>query len=107
MSREVSSTQAEAAVMAQVAAKFDDVQQSLRASLSNLMREVQSVEREFQGLGGTSFQQVVTAWGQDQERLLRALGETANAIRTAGKIYTATDDVAADRLKIPNVTLPL
>jgi WXG100 family type VII secretion target len=107
VTREVSSTQAEAAVMAQVAAKFDDVHRSLKTTLSTLMREVESVQPDFQGRGGTSFQQVSYAWAQDQERLLGALAETANAIRTAGRVYTATDDTAADRMHVPTTTLPL
>ena len=39
----MSTTQAESAVMEQVAAKFDDVQQSIQTTLSALMREVESV----------------------------------------------------------------
>jgi WXG100 family type VII secretion target len=101
----VSTTQAEAAVMAQVASKFDDVQQSLQSTLSALMREVESVKQDWQGRGGASFDQVSRAWAEDQTRLLRALGETAGAIRTAGKVYSATDEGAAGRLS--GVVLPL
>lgn len=93
--------------MAQVAAKFDDVHQSLKTTLTTLMRDVEAVQPDFQGRGGTSFQVVTRTWAEDQERLLRALAETANAIRTAGRDYTATDDAAADRMRIPTMTLPL
>jgi WXG100 family type VII secretion target len=93
--------------MAQVAAKFDDVHQGLKTTLTNLMREVESVGPHFQGRGGASFQQVSIAWAEDQERMVRALTETATAIRTAGRIYTATDDAAADRMRVPTMTLPL
>jgi WXG100 family type VII secretion target len=103
----VSGTQAEAAVMAQVASRFDDVHRSLSTALSNLMREVELVRQDWQGSGGTSFQQVSAAWAADQKRLLDALSETATAIRTAGKVYTATDDAAASRMKLNNVVLPL
>jgi WXG100 family type VII secretion target len=107
VSRAVSSTQAEAAVMAQVAAKFDDVEASLNKVLSDLMIEVDSVRAEWVGRGGTSFQQVTTAWADDQRRLLAALADTAQAIRSAGRTYTATDDAAADRMRRPELTLPL
>lgn len=103
----MSSTQAEAAVMAQVAAKFDDVRESLRATLSNLMREVEAVRPHFQGRGGASFQRVAQAWAHHQERLLRALAETANAVRTAGRVYTATDEASAERMRVATVALPL
>ena len=106
MTRNVSSTQAEAAVMAQVAARFDDVQASLRSTLTNLLREVESVRADWQGSGGDSFQQVTAAWGNDQRRLLAALAETATAIRTAGRVYTAADDSAAQRMS-SSISLPL
>ena len=93
--------------MAQVASRFDDVHQTLRTTLSNLMREVELVRQDWQGSGGTSFQHVSAAWAADQERLLNALSETATAIRTAGRVYTATDDAAASRMKVNNVILPL
>ena len=92
--------------MAQVAAKFDDVQASLRSTLTNLLREVESVQGDWRGSGGASFQQVTTAWANDQRRLLTALGETATAIRTAGRVYTATDESAAHRMS-SSITLPL
>lgn len=106
MTRDVSSTQAQAAVMAQVAGRFDDVQASLRSTLTNLLREVESVRADWQGSGGDSFQQVTAAWGNDQRRLLTALGETATAIRTAGQVYTAADDSARQRMS-SSITLPL
>jgi WXG100 family type VII secretion target len=103
----VSTTQAEAAVMERVAGKFDDVHQALHTTLSALMREVESVRADWQGRGGASFEQVSLAWAEDQRRLLRALAETASAIRTAGRVYTATDDEAAGRLRLGHVSLPL
>lgn len=103
----MSTTQAQSAVMEQVAARFDDVQRSLQTTLNNLMREVESVRQAWQGRGGSSFDQVSLSWADDQRRLLRALAETASAVRTAGKVYTAADDDAASRMRVGNVTLPL
>jgi ESAT-6 family protein len=101
----MATTQAEAAVMAQVAAKFERAQESLQATLTALMREVESVRADWQGRGGTSFEQATRAWGDDQSRLLRALGETAGAIRTAGRVYSSTDESASSR--IAGIALPL
>jgi WXG100 family type VII secretion target len=103
----VSSTQAEAAVMAQVSSKFEEAATTLGRILNALMVEVDSVKSDWVGRGGASFQQVTTAWGEDQRRLLQALSETATAISTAGRSYVATDDAAADRMKVPGVVLPL
>jgi WXG100 family type VII secretion target len=107
VTREVSSTQAQAGVMAQVSSKFEDAGASLNQILSTLMAEVDAVRSDWVGRGGTSFQQVSNAWGQDQQRLLKALSETATAIQTAGRSYVATDDAAAERMKVPGVNLPL
>jgi len=93
--------------MAQVSSKFEDAGVSLNNILNALMVEVDSVKKDWVGRGGTSFQQVTQVWGDDQRRLLDALSETATAIRTAGRSYTATDDAAADRMKVPDVVLPL
>ncbi len=93
--------------MAQVSSKFEDAGASLSQILSALMTEVDAVRADWVGRGGASFQQVMQMWGEDQRRLLRALSETATAIRTAGRSYAATDDAAADRMRVPDVTLPL
>ena len=93
--------------MAQVSSKFDDAGKSLSAILNSLMAEVDSVKGAWVGRGGSSFQQVTGVWGENQRRLLEALSETATAISTAGKSYVATDDAAADRMKMPDVILPL
>ena len=93
--------------MAQVSAKFEDTGASLSRSLTALLAEVDSVRSYWVGRGGASFQQVAAAWGDDQRRLLDALTETATAIHTAGRSYAATDDAAADRMKVPGVILPL
>jgi WXG100 family type VII secretion target len=93
--------------MAQVSSKFDDVRASLDQILSALMVEVDTVRTDWVGRGGASFQQVTHAWGEDQQRLLVALSETAAAIRSAGRSYVATDDAAADRMRAPGVSLPL
>lgn len=93
--------------MERVATKFDDAHQSLQSMLSRLMQEVEAVKGDWQGRGGSSFEQVSQAWAQDQRKILVALSETASAIRTAGKVYTATDDQAASRMKSTHVNLPL
>jgi WXG100 family type VII secretion target len=103
----MSAMHAQAAVMEQVAARFDDAHDSLRGALSSLLREVEAVGSDWQGRGAASFEQVSRAWAEDQERLLRALSETAAAIRGAGHTYTSTDDEAAGRLRYDRVALPL
>jgi WXG100 family type VII secretion target len=106
----VSQTQAEAAVMQQTAAKFEQVDQSLQSMLSSLLGELEVLQQAWQGAGGRSFEQVKQQWAQDQAAIQRALRETAESIRTAGQGYSATDSQAASRVAATNrggLQLPL
>lgn len=105
----MSQTQAEAAVMQQTAAKFEQVDQSLQSMLSSLMAELEVLQQAWRGSGGRSFEQVKQAWSQDQAALQRALRETAAAIRTAGQRYDVSDTEAASRVRATNrgIQLPL
>ncbi|GGO05201.1 hypothetical protein GCM10011576_07470 [Micromonospora parathelypteridis] len=106
----VSQTQAEAAVMQQTAAKFEQVDQSLQSMLTGLLAELQVLQQAWRGAGGRSFEQVKQQWSQDQAALHRALRETAGAIRTAGRQYDVSDDDVASRVAGTNrggIQLPL
>lgn len=110
MTSRVSQTQAEAAVMQQTAAKFEQVDQSLQSMLGNLMAELEVLQQAWRGAGGRSFEQVKQEWSRDQAALHRALRETAGAIRTAGTRYDASDSEAAGRVAGTNrggIQLPL
>ncbi len=110
MTSVVSETQAEAAVMQQTAAKFEQVDQSLQSMLSSLMAELEVLQQAWRGAGGRSFEQVKQQWAQDQAALQRALRETATAIRTAGQQYDVSDTEAAGRVSMTNrggIQLPL
>lgn len=105
----MSQTQAEAAVMQQTAAKFEQVDQSLQTMLSGLMAELEVLQQAWRGAGGRSFEQVKQQWAQDQAALQRALRETASAIRTAGARYDVSDTDAANRVSTSHrgIQLPL
>ena len=109
MTSGVSQTQAEAAVMQQTAARFEQVDQSLQSMLSGLLTELEVLQTAWRGAGGRSFEQVKQQWSQDQAALQRALRETAGAIRTAGQQYEASDSDAAARVATTNrgIQLPL
>lgn len=109
MTSGVSQTQAEAAVMQQTAAKFEQVDQSLQSMLSSLMSELEVLQTAWRGAGGRSFEQVKQQWAQDQSAIHRALRETASAIRTSGQQYESTDSDAASKMAALNrgIQLPL
>jgi WXG100 family type VII secretion target len=106
----VSQTKAEAAVMQQTAAKFEQVDQSLQSMLTGLLAELEVLQQAWRGAGGRSFEQVKQQWSQDQAALHRALRETAGAIRTAGRQYDVSDDEVSSRVAGTNrggIQLPL
>jgi WXG100 family type VII secretion target len=106
----MTTTQAEAAVMARTAERFDQVGLALDGMLRRLMGELETLRTQWQGAGGRSFDQVKTAWAHDQELLHRTLTETAEAIRRSATHYDATDSTAASRLapaRVGGMTLPL
>ncbi|WP_092381038.1 WXG100 family type VII secretion target [Micromonospora phaseoli] len=106
----MSQTQAEAAVMQQTAAKFEQTDQSLQSMLSGLLTRLEILQQAWRGAGGRSFEQVKQQWAQDQASLQQALRETAGAIRTAGTHYDASDTDAASRVAATNrggIQLPL
>jgi ESAT-6 family protein len=102
-------TQAEAAVMASTAAKFDGVNDSLQSMLSTLMSELSVLSGAWKGRGAHAFEQVKTQYAADLRKLNRALAETADSIRQSGVHYELTDNDAASRVANTggNFQLPL
>ena len=109
MTSGVAQTQAEAAVMASTAAKFDGVNDSLQSMLSTLMSELSALSAGWKGLGATAFEQVKVQYAADLKKLNQALSETAESIRQSGTSYTTTDTDAASRVSGTggNFQLPL
>ncbi|MDG4763367.1 WXG100 family type VII secretion target [Solwaraspora sp. WMMD406] len=105
----MSRTAAEQAVMQQTAARFEQVDEALQSMLGGLVQRLDSLQSAWRGAGGRSFEQVKSAWAQDQAALHQALRETATAIRTAGAQYHAADVAAADRVSATarRIELPL
>ncbi|MEV4637906.1 WXG100 family type VII secretion target [Actinoplanes sp. NPDC049548] len=88
-------TQAESAVMAQTAAKFEQVNNSLTAMLNKLMSELSVLQTAWVGAGGRAFNTVKHQYQRDLADLNKALADTAEAIRTSGVGYENTDSSAA------------
>jgi WXG100 family type VII secretion target len=103
----VAETAAEAAVMESTAAKFEQVDESLRGMLSRLLGELEILQSHFKGRAGTSFNQVKQAYEANLKKLSAALNETAAGIRSSGKTYTSTDDESASRVGGINTSMNL
>jgi WXG100 family type VII secretion target len=105
----VATTEAQAAVMEQVAGKFESTNSAIQGMLSSLMAQLDPLQSRWAGAGGMSFTQVKVAWNDDMKKISRALTETADAVRTSGQNYTSTDDSAQQRVAATHqpVNLPL
>jgi WXG100 family type VII secretion target len=93
--------------MEQTARNFEQTDASLRDMLKNLMNQLEPLQQSFQGAGGRSFTEVKIAWSRDQTALHEALAQTAQAIRTSGHEYTASDSDASRRFGGTAGNLPL
>jgi WXG100 family type VII secretion target len=95
--------------MASTAAKFETVNSSLTSMLNNLMSELSVLSTAWKGMAAGEFDKVKTQYSKDLSDLNRALAETAEAIRTSGVSYDASDSEAAARVTKSggSYTLPL
>ncbi|MFF0379513.1 WXG100 family type VII secretion target [Actinoplanes missouriensis] len=107
MASGMTDTQAEMAVMARTAARFDQVNDGLQSTLRTLMSELSVLNGAWRGLGADAFEQVKTEYAADLRRLGGALAETAEAIRTTGAGYQAADAGAAARVTRTGGTIVL
>lgn len=105
----MSTTQTQTELMERTAVKVEQVNQALDAMLKRLMSELDVLKSQWQGAGGRTFDETRREWANDQARIHRALAETAHAIRTAGRHYTASDTEAASRVRATRggLSLPL
>ena len=101
-------SQADLDRMQVTAKRFDDINTSLEGMLRSLLSELEGLGSQWTGAGGRSFGQVKQQWEASQRQIHRNLAETADAVRTAGHSYAATDtDVAGRMGPIGNNVNPL
>jgi WXG100 family type VII secretion target len=79
------------AVMSQAAQQFVQIDHDMQAMLRRLMDELEALHAAWQGRGARSFAQTKTAWAEHLKVMHVALLETAEAIRTAGTHYDASE----------------
>jgi WXG100 family type VII secretion target len=84
--------------MASTATKFDNVNTGLQSMLKTLMSELSTLSGSWKGLGAMEFEKVKHQYQSDLQALNRALSDTAEAIRTSGRSYDASDTNAATRV---------
>jgi WXG100 family type VII secretion target len=95
--------------MGSTAAKFESVNGSLTSMLNNLMSELSMLSGAWKGMAAGEFERVRAQYAKDLADLNRALLETAEAVRSSGVSYDASDSAAASRVSRSggSYTLPL
>ncbi|WP_433056673.1 WXG100 family type VII secretion target [Dactylosporangium sp. CS-033363] len=81
-----------AAVMARTAQEIDGAADRLTSMFSKLMHELTPLQSAWVGAAGSSFQGVKDRFDADVAGLNIALRSIAQAVSTAGRDYTLSDD---------------
>jgi len=105
-SREVSKTGLDPAILAQVAGKFENNRDLIKEQLRIITDAVERTRPAWQGTAGMGFQTVGQMWGEQQDRIIRLLTETAQSIRDYASVSTTATQEAAQAVNVP-IELPL
>jgi WXG100 family type VII secretion target len=82
----------DAAVMAKTAQEIDGAADRLTGMFNKLMNELTPLQSSWVGAGGSSFQGIKDRFDGDVANLNVALRSIAQAVSTAGRDYTLSDD---------------
>ncbi|GIH14086.1 WXG100 family type VII secretion target [Rugosimonospora africana] len=82
----------DAATMAKTAQEIDGAVDRLTSMFNKLMNELTPLQSAWVGSGGSSFQQVKDRFDGDVANLNVALRSIAEAVGSAGRDYTVSDD---------------
>ncbi len=82
------------AALTQVAGKFEQNRGLIEAQLNAVRVEVERTRPHWTGRAGVSFQSVGQLWEQQAKRIVRLLGDTAEAIRASSAIGVAATQEA-------------
>jgi uncharacterized protein YukE len=89
-----------------VAEKFETNRDAIKKQLGTITSAVERTRPAWQGTAGMGFQTTHQMWGEQQDRILVLLTETANSIRTFAGVSGAATQEAAQAVNVP-IELPL
>jgi len=69
--------------------------ETIAASLTKLLTEIEGHAAQFQGVAGSAFQNVSAELGQELRRILGALNTMAENVHASNRQFGATDDDAS------------
>jgi WXG100 family type VII secretion target len=102
----VSKTGVDPAALERVASNFDEKREQIKAQLKIITDAVERTRPAWQGNAGMGFQTTHQMWGEQQERIIRLLTETATSIRQFAGVSGVATQEAADAVKV-TIDLPL
>ena len=93
-----SETTTDTGLMETTAKHFETQAEELLTFLNNLMGRVEDMRPYWVGRSGTAYQTVMLTWSENQDKVNRALQETAGLVRNSGTNYVGTEDVASGNI---------
>ncbi len=102
----MSKTGVDPAVLEQVASKFEDKRDQIKAQLKIITDAVERTRPAWQGNAGMGFQTTHQMWGEQQERIIRLLTETAVSVRQFAGVSGVATEEAGEAVKV-TIDLPL
>jgi WXG100 family type VII secretion target len=102
----VSKTGLDPAILAEVAGKFEANRDLIRQQLRVITDAVERTRPAWSGTAGMGFQTVGQMWGEQQDRIIRLLTETAQSIRDYGNLGAVATQQAEQEVKV-HMDLPL
>jgi WXG100 family type VII secretion target len=78
--------------MGKAAQQVLQVSESLQQQMRSLMNNLEPLASSWQGQASSAFQQLMTRFNEDSQKLSTALGNIANALDSNAKNYAASED---------------
>jgi len=78
--------------MAKAAQQVQQVSESLQQQMRSLTNQLEPLASQWQGQAASAFQQLMSRFGEDSQKLSTALGNIANALDANTKNYNASEE---------------
>jgi WXG100 family type VII secretion target len=103
----VSKQRLDPATLEQIASKFEHNRTLINEQFKVITDAVERTRPAWGGSAGTGFQSVHQMWGEQQDRILRLLAETAQSVRGTATVAGVATQEAEQQIKASIGDLPL
>lgn len=88
----------DAATMQKAAQQVDQVSQEISQELRSLLSQLEPVASSWKGAAASAFQQLITRWNEDANKLTQALQGISEMLNSTNKNYTQTEDANSSQI---------